>query len=120
MVMGCTSDAGKSFLVAALCRAYGDRGVSVAPFKAQNMSNNAAVTPDGAEIGRAQYLQAVHVHGLFEDAAHREECLDGLDWQGVAFHHAASPVAGDVNIGLVLYPPIPPPTDGSSCRLRAS
>ena len=59
MIMGCTSDAGKSFLVAALCRAYADRGLRVAPFKAQNMSNNAAVTPDGAEIGRAQYLQAL-------------------------------------------------------------
>jgi adenosylcobyric acid synthase len=59
MVMGCTSDAGKSFLVAALCRAYANRGLHVAPFKDQNMSNNAAVTPDGAEIGRAQYLQAL-------------------------------------------------------------
>jgi adenosylcobyric acid synthase len=59
MVMGCTSDAGKSFLAAALCRVHADRGLRVAPFKAQNMSNNAAVTPDGSEIGRAQYLQAL-------------------------------------------------------------
>jgi len=68
LVAGTTSDAGKSALVAGICRWLVRRGVTVAPFKAQNMSNNSVVTADGGEIGRAQAMQA-HACGLAPSVA---------------------------------------------------
>ncbi len=59
LVAGTTSDAGKTLVTTGLCRAAARRGVKVAPFKSQNMSNNSMVCADGTEIGRAQWIQAI-------------------------------------------------------------
>src|SRR5262245_31713360 len=68
LVAGTTSDAGKSLVTAGICRWLARQGVRVAPFKAQNMSNNSMVCPDGAEIGRAQWVQA-KAAGVVPEAA---------------------------------------------------
>src|SRR2546423_15307146 len=68
LVAGTTSDAGKSLVTAGICRWLARQGFRVAPFKAQNMSNNSMVCPDGAEIGRAQWLQA-RAAGVTPEAA---------------------------------------------------
>ncbi len=68
LIAGTSSDAGKSLVTAGICRFLARRGLRVAPFKAQNMSNNSMVCPDGAEIGRAQYLQAQAAGAVPESA----------------------------------------------------
>ncbi|MGH9043491.1 MAG: cobyric acid synthase [Acidimicrobiales bacterium] len=68
LVAGTNSDAGKSLITAGLCRWLSRQGRRVAPFKAQDMSNNSMVCPDGAEIGRAQFLQALAARAVPEAA----------------------------------------------------
>ena len=68
LVAGTSSDAGKSLVTTGICRFLARQGLAVAPFKAQNMSNNSMVCADGSEIGRAQYLQAQAARAVPESA----------------------------------------------------
>ncbi len=79
LVAGTASDAGKTLVVAGLCRILARRGLRVAPFKAQNMSNNSMVCLDGAEIGRAQYLQAIAARVVPEAAMNPVLLKPGTD-----------------------------------------
>jgi adenosylcobyric acid synthase len=104
MVCGTTSDAGKSTIVAGLCRLLARRGIRVAPFKAQNMSLNSVVTPSGHEIGRAQGIQA-YAAGVEPEVAMNpillkptgertsQVVLDGTPWRTMtaAEYHDAKP-----------------------------
>src|SRR5450759_5656171 len=79
LVAGTTSDAGKSLVTAGICRWLARRGVRVAPFKAQNMSNNSMVCLDGSEIGRAQWLQALAAGVVPEAAMNTVILMPGSD-----------------------------------------
>ncbi|MFV0576356.1 MAG: cobyric acid synthase [Vibrio sp.] len=102
MVQGTTSDAGKSVLVAGLCRVLHRKGIQVAPFKSQNMALNSAVTKDGGEIGRAQALQAFACH--VEPTVHMNPILlkPNSDMQAQLIIQGKA-VAHDINLGSVSY-----------------
>jgi len=102
LVAGTMSDAGKSVLTAGICRWLARQGVRVAPFKAQNMSNNSVVAPDGAEIGRAQATQAAACGVPAEAAMNPVLLKPGSDLisQVVLLGHAAGDTGADEYWGV--------------------
>ena len=95
LVAGTTSDAGKSIVTTGLCRALARRGIHVAPYKAQNMSNNSMVTASGAEIGRAQWIQALAARAEPEAAMNPVLLKPGSDHRShvVVMGHPAGEVS---------------------------
>ena len=97
MVLGTTSGAGKSWLTTALCRYYARQGLKVAPFKAQNMSNNARVVA-GGEIGSAQYFQALAARAV------PEVRMNPLLLKPESDTHSQVVALGQVNMALTQIP----------------
>src|SRR6202789_447772 len=136
MFQGTGSDVGKSLIVAGLARAYARRGLAVRPFKPQNMSNNAAVTADGGEIGRAQALQAraagtppsVHMNPVLLKP--QSECGAQVVVRGRVHGNAKAAAYQDLDrdllpIGLDTSARLPPQADlvlvegaGSACEVN--
>ena len=95
LVAGTTSDAGKTIVTTGLCRALARRGVRVAPFKAQNMSNNSMVCSSGGEIGRAQWVQALAARAEPETAMNPVLLKPGSDRRSHVVVHGHP--AGDLS-----------------------